>query len=335
MSPTMPPVISSAGSSARSSVAPPLNPGDTIGIMATSSRVDPVRVEDTRKILEGLGYKVKIHPQTFATCTNDAGALTSCAGTPAEKVAAFHELWSDPQIKALMVARGGNEAAEMLPLLDYKLIKDQPKILIGFSDVTALSIGINTLTGVITYHGPLLHSMNVIDQGDLRQCFALLSGQDKNIDLSGSRLLRAGTAKDNSQHDSQHNSRGRLLGGNLSVLCSLLGTPYAPDFQDSLLFVEDVGDELSRMNRFFLQLKLAGVFNKISGLIVGDFSDLTDTGRLPFGRSLEDMVKHHTQGTSFPILMEAPFGHGKRLVTLPVGARATLHAGQKPGLSLL
>ncbi|HEY0902187.1 MAG TPA: LD-carboxypeptidase [Micavibrio sp.] len=303
--------------------APTLNPGDTIGIMASSSRVDAARVDAGVKALEARGYKVKIHPQTYATYTTTAGVLTSSAGTPAEKVAALHDLWADDDVKAIMIARGGNEAAEMLPLLDYKAIAAKPKILIGFSDVTALSNGIHRQTGMVTYHGLLLHSMGVVDPGDLSQCFSLLSGQDKNIQLDGAHTLRAGTVQ------------GRLLGGNLSVLCSLLGTPYAPDFQDGLLFIEDIGDELSRMNRFFLQLKLAGVFNKISGLIVGDFSDITDTGRLAFGRGITDMVTQHTQGTSFPVLLNAPFGHDKRLVTLPVGARATLNADHTPRLSLL
>lgn len=301
---------------------PALKSGDTIGIMATSSRADRTRVDDGVKALQAMGYKVKVHPQTYAAHINQAGVLTSCAGTPAEKVAAFHELWHDREVQAIMVARGGNEAAEMLPLLDYKAIKDQPKILIGFSDVTALSNGIHRQTGIVTYHGLLLHSLGVVVPGDLSQCFALLSGAEKQIDLTGARTLRSGTAE------------GKLLGGNLSVLCSLFGTPYEPDFQDSLLFVEDVGDELSRMNRFFMQMKLAGVFNKISGLIVGDFSDLTDQGRLTFGRTIEDMVIHHTEGTNFPILMDAPFGHDKRLLTFPVGGRAKLNT-QPPGLSLL
>lgn len=302
---------------------PTLKPGDTIGIMATSSRTDQTRVLNSVKTLESMGYKVKVHPQTFATYTTPSGTLTSSAGTPAEKVTAFHELWNDPDVKAIMSARGGNEAAEMLPLLDYSKISATPKILIGFSDITALSVGIHKHAGIVTFHGPLLNSFDVIDQGDLTQCFRLLSGHEKYIPLSGSRALRNGT------------TQGHLLGGNLSVLCSLLGTPHEPNFQDALLFLEDVGDEFSRMNRFFLQLKLAGAFNKISGLIIGGFSDIEDNGRVAFGRTIEDMVAQHTQGTNFPIVMDAPFGHENRLITLPVGARAALKADQAPGLSLL
>lgn len=302
---------------------PTLKSGDTIGIMATSSRTDPVRVQHSVKTLESMGYKVKVHPQTFATYATPGGTLTSAAGTPAEKAAALHDLWSDPDVKAIMSARGGNEAADMLPLLDYAKISATPKIIIGFSDVTALSIGINKQAGIVTFHGPMLHSFDVIDQGDLTQCFKLLSGHEKDIPLPGSRTLRPGT------------TQGALIGGNLSVLCSLLGTAYEPEFKDALLFLEDVGDEFSRMNRFFMQLKLAGAFNKISGLIIGGFSDMADNGRVAFGRTIEDMIDQHTQGTNFPIVLDAPFGHENRLITLPVGARATLKADQAPGLSLL
>lgn len=302
---------------------PALKSGDTIGIMATSSRTDPARVQDAVKTLESMGYKVRVHPQTFSTYTTPDGALTSAAGTPSEKAAAFHDLWNDPEVKAIMSARGGNEAAEMLPLLDYKALAATPKIVIGFSDVTALNIGIHKHTGIVTFHGPLLHSLGVIDQGDLTQCFRLLSGHEKNIPLSGGHALRPGHAQ------------GSLLGGNLSVFCSLLGTPHEPDFHGALLFMEDIGDELSRINRFFLQLKLTGAFNRISGLIIGGFSGMTDNGRVIFGRTVRDMIEHHTQGTNFPIVIDAPFGHENRLITFPVGAQAMLQADQAPGLSLL
>lgn len=298
------------------SVFPTLKPGDTVGIMAPSSRTDRAKVDEAVKTLESMGFKVKVHAQTHLT-------HFSSAGTTADKVSAFEELWADPDIKAIMSARGGNETAEMLSTLDYTKIAATPKIIIGFSDITALLLAINKHTDIVTFHGPMLISLKGMDQGHLSQCFRLLSGHEKNIDLKGSQILQPGTAQ------------GRLIGGNLSVLCSLMGTPHQPDFKDALLFLEDIGDELSRINRFFLQLKLAGVFNQISGLIVGAFSDLTDDGRVKFDRSVLDMVKQHTQGTAFPIVMDAPFGHQAALITLPVGARAELNAGQNISLTLI
>lgn len=301
---------------------PTLKPGDTIGIMATSSRTDPARVDTAVKTLESMGYKVKVHPQTHATHTLADGTVTSSAGSPADKVSAFYDLWTDPDVKAIMSARGGNESGDMLPLLDFKKLAATPKILIGFSDVTALLLAINKHSDVVTFHGPMLPSLSGIDQGDLTQCFKMLAGHDKNVSLAGGSSLRAGTAQ------------GTLIGGNLSLVCSLLGTPHQPDFKDAILFLEDIGDEASRFNRYFMQMKLAGVFNQISGLIIGDFSEIGDNGKVLFARTIKDMIEHHTQGTSFPIVMDAPFGHQDRLITLPVGAKATLRADQAPALLL-
>lgn len=297
------------------SAFPTLNIGDTIGIMAPSNRTERQKVDDAVRVIESMGYKVKVHPQTHMQ-------FYASAGTAADKVAAFHDLWADPDVKAIMAARGGNQSADMLPDLDYKIFAAQPKILIGFSDVTALLLAINKNSDVVTFHGPLLNSVLTMDQGQLSQCFRLLSGHQKTIDLTGAQEARAGQGQ------------GRLIGGNLSVLCSLMGTPHQPDFNGALLFLEDIGDELSRINRFFLQLKLAGVFNKISGLIVGDFSHMTDTGRVLFERPVKDIITHHTQGTAFPIVTDAPFGHDDDLITLPVGAQATLTTAQGPKLTL-
>ncbi|QQG35647.1 MAG: LD-carboxypeptidase [Micavibrio aeruginosavorus] len=294
---------------------PTLNIGDTIGIMAPSNRTDRTKVDDAVKVLQSMGYKVKVHPQTHMQ-------FYSSAGTAKDKVDAFHELWADPDVKAIMGARGGNQSGEMLTDINYKKIAAQPKILIGFSDVTSLLLAVNKHADIITFHGPLLNSILTMDQGQLTQCFRLLSGHQKIIDLSGSQEIRGGQVQ------------GRLIGGNLSVLCSLMGTPYQPDFDGALLFLEDIGDELSRINRFFLQLKLAGVFNKISGLIVGDFSHMTDTGRVLFERPVKDIIAHHTHGTPFPIVTDAPFGHNDELITLPVGAQATLTTSQNSKLTL-
>lgn len=297
------------------SIFPTLSPGDTIGIMATSNRTDHVQVDAAVKQLEALGYKVKVHPQTHLQ-------FNQSAGHPTDKVAALHELWADPSVKAIMSARGGNQASKMLPLLDFQLLAATPKILIGFSDVTALLIAINKNTDIITFHGPLLFSLPNLDPQHLSQAFRVLSGQEKTIDLTSARTLRAGTAT------------GRLIGGNLSLICSLMGTPYAPDFKNAILFLEDAGDEVSRMDRMLQQLNLAGVMKQIKGLVIGDFSKLGDSGILPFGRTMQEVVEEHIEGTSYPVVMDAPFGHNNRLITLPIGVVAELKATGTATLTL-
>ncbi|MFN3827260.1 MAG: LD-carboxypeptidase [Micavibrio sp.] len=295
---------------------PSIRPGETIGIMAPANRVDQAQIDPAIRILESMGYKVKVHPQTYL-------AFHSSAGTPQQKADAFHELWDDAEVKAIMAARGGNEAGEMLALLDYNKLKNNPKILVGFSDITTLINTIADKSDIVTFHGPVLNRIQSMDQGQLTQCFRLLSGHEKNIPLNGCTVEKSGECE------------GHLVGGNLSVLCSMLGTGYEPEFQGAVLFLEDIGDELSRINRFFLQLKLAGVFNKINGLIIGDFSHMTDTGKTLFDRTVHDMVRHHTTGTSFPQIFDAPFGHENDLVTFPVGATVKLSAKGNPTLTII
>lgn len=296
-------------------IFPTLPPGGTIGIMAPSNRTDRAQAEAAVRQLEAAGYKIKVHPQTHLQ-------FHQSAGTPAEKAAAFHELWADPDVDAIMAARGGNQASKMLPLLDFKLLAQTPKVLIGFSDVTALLTAIYKNTGIVTFHGPLLHSLKDLAPGQLAQALGLLSGKDKIIDLAPARILRSGTTS------------GRLVGGNLSLISSLMGTPYEPDFDNGILFLEDIGDEISRMDRMLQQINLAGVFKKLKGLIIGDFSKLGDSGVIPFGLTLQQVIEQHIQNTDYPVVMDAPFGHNNRLITLPVGAVAELKAAGTATLTL-
>ncbi len=282
---------------------PPLNPGDTIGIMAPSGWIDAEDIAAGKKALEEHGYKVHVHPQAISR-------LKQMAGTAAQKAAAFHDLVNDPAIDAIVCARGGNRSMGMLPLLDYKLIKKKPKILIGFSDATALLNAIHRRSGLVTYHGPVLRK--IAERRDLNQMIDLLAGKVGEYDFQEARPLRGGQAK------------GRLIGGNLSLLQALIGTPYEPDWKNAILFIEDTGDHLSRYDRMLLQMKLHGVFEKISALIVGDIDAVPDEGERAFGYTIEEIIAEHTRDYTFPVLTHLPFGHGERLVTLPVGRKAVL-----------
>lgn len=287
---------------------PALQKGDLIGVMAPSSKTDPAVIDKAAAILKKMGFQVKIHPQTYLQDHQSAGS-------PQEKAAALHDLFADPDVKAIFAARGGNCAGEMLACLDYDLIKNNPKILIGFSDVTAILHAVIAKAGLTTYHGPVMTSIaKGMDEAQLRQCFNLLAGLDNNLPLYGARALQEGKAA------------GKMIGGNLSLITSLVGTPYLPDMNGAILFIEDCDDEISRFSRMLTQLRNAGIFDQISGLIVGDFINTLDTGPNYFGFTLEDIVRRATTDYDFPVLMNAPFGHGGDLVTYPVGAKATLNA---------
>ncbi len=293
--------------------APALQKGDMIGIMAPSCWADAAELKIAKDFLEAQGYEVYIHPQS-------AAIRHQSAGTPQEKAQALNELFANPDIKAIITARGGNRAMTMLPLLDYDLIAANPKILCGYSDVTALLNGIHARTGLVTFHGPLARELS--GRAESAAMLEIMSGQKSAIDCAGTRIIHEGEAN------------GRLMGGNLSVMHALSGTGYMPDMTGALLFLEDTSDHLSRYDRMLCSLRLAGVFNMISGLVMGRFSKTCDDESNPFGFTLEDIVREHLANAGIPVVMDMNFGHHGLLPTYPVGAEATLTAKEAVTLRL-
>jgi muramoyltetrapeptide carboxypeptidase len=281
---------------------PPMKTGDTIGVMAPSSYVDAADLDAGKAVLETMGYKVVIHPQSHAR-------LNQSAGTNAEKRDAFHDLLRSNDINAIMFAAGGNRALHWANDVDSDIVKAHAKPVIGFSDATAPLNILSARTGLVTYHGPSLRwlAKNAANKADKTQCLDILGG-GKTIPLDDATVARAGKAT------------GRLAGGNASLFQYLLNDV---NLANAILFLEDWNIETSRLDLLFCTLRRAGVFDKINSLILGTFDNLQDTGR-PFGFTLEDIIQEHTAGTDFPIIMNAPFGHGERLITLPIGASATL-----------
>lgn len=281
---------------------PPFRQGDTIGVMAPSSHVDAADLDAGKTVLETLGYKVLIHPQSHAR-------LNQSAGTNAEKRDAFHDLLKSNDVNAIMFAGGGNRSLHWADDVDDALVRDHAKPLIGYSDATALLNILSARTGLVTYHGPSLRwlAKHAANNTDTAQCFDIAGG-GKTITLDGATIQRTGTAT------------GRLVGGNASLFQYLLNDV---NVDGAILFLEDWNIETSRLDLLFRALRRACVFEKINGLILGTFDNLQDTGR-PFGFTFDDIVKEHTAGTHFPILVNAPFGHGERLITLPIGQTATL-----------
>lgn len=291
---------------------PSLQPGDTIGVMAPSSRIDADALESGADFLRAKGYKVLIHPQC-------AASLNQSAGTGEQKRDALHDLVRNPEVKAIFFAAGGNRALHILDLIDYKLLKKHPKIYMGFSDNTALLNAITAKTGIVTYHGPTLKRLAKNPQADFN--LSLLSGQEKSIPLTGVQVFREGTAK------------GILIGGNLSLFRYLVESGEIPNPKGAILFLEDIAEEYSHIDRDFCYLRRCGLLEKIGGLVLGQFSDMRDTGT-PFGFSFEDIIAEHTAGLNIPILTNAPFGHEENLYALPIGAKAQIHKSSEGTLQL-
>ena len=279
-----------------------------IGIIAPSSRGDisPADLD----VLHARGIATSIHPQTEKK-------LHQSAGTATERAQAVMDYFVDTKIDAIMATRGGNRAMHILPYLDFKVIKRHYKPLISFSDGTAILNAIYAKTGFAAYHGPTLSRLAKASEAEVAQMLALLDGQPSMITMPNSTIHRHGVAT------------GPMIGGNLSVFTALAGTPYMPAPEGAILFLEDIGDQLSRYDRMLAQLRLAGILERVSGIVFGVMHADGDSSVTPFGFELTDIIREHTEGLDIPIVMDAPFGHKGQLWTMPVGGRAILDTETK------
>lgn len=275
-----------------------LQPGMTVGVFAPSSYVEKDDVLCSSALLKARDINVVIHPQTYER-------QHQSAGTHAQKLDALYSLYKDDKIDVIWAAGGGNRALHLLSNIDFEIIKNHPKPMIGFSDVTALLNSLTVKTGIPNIHGPVLKHLH--DHENELDC---LTHPEKDFAWDP-HILKKGTAE------------GTLFGGNLSVfqyLPAILGLDF---LNGAILFLEDCHEELSRVDRMLCHLQYLGVFERISGLVLGDFSDLLDSAR-PFGFSFEDIILEHMSGYDVPIIMNAPFGHGQMNMPLHLGHKYRL-----------
>ena len=279
-----------------------LRPGDTIGVISPAGCVSKRALVKGLEVLESFGFKVCLTPHVY-------DRENYLAGSDEARLSDFHEVFLDPNIKGVLCARGGYGAMRLLPKVRYDLIAQNPKFLVGFSDITALLIAVHARCGLITVHGPTVRSLGT---GDLRSRESLLrlltGGRPLSIPLEEGGCLFPGKAT------------GPVIGGNLSLICHLMGTPYEPPLQGSILFIEDCGEPLYRVDRMLTYLALTGGLKKISGIIVGTFDD--SDGRL----QVEELVKERLEDfrIRIPAATGLPIGHGETNLALPLGARAEL-----------
>ena len=298
-----------------------LKKGDTVGIIAPS---EPViyKKKFSRGIqeLKKMGLKVVLGKNVFK---RRGGYM---AGTLEERLSDFHAMFRNKKIKAIFAARGGFCCNQLLPLVDYKLIQKNPKILLGYSDITVLLNAIYKKTGLVTFHGPNVEFVMSRWGNYTKKYFtkAIFSAEPVGeiSKLTKWKILKKGKAS------------GRLIGGSLSVLRTLLGTPYNPDWKNAILFWEDYGFTYEDLDHFLTHLKLAGVFDKISGMIIGKnkkfikIENKSDLNKLSF-LSPEEIILERTKGYKFPIISEVDFGHEGEQITIPVGVKATIDTSKK------
>ncbi|MEO1023505.1 MAG: LD-carboxypeptidase [Bacteroidota bacterium] len=282
-----------------------LKKGDTLGLIAPASPIySQTQFDAMLKNVSSLGFKVKIG----SYANSKYGYL---AGTDEQRLEDLHSAFSDPDINGIMCIRGGWGSNRLLDMIDYSLIRDNPKVFIGFSDITSLHHAFLSQANLTTFHGPVGKSdwtattlrsfSNNLLEGDTEQ--------HRFIDQNDGFILHPGKAS------------GHLIGGNLTVLTSLIGSRYIADFEHAILFLEDVGESVYRIDRMLTQLKLAGLLQKINGLVIGKFTDAKDGVN---SLTLREMLEGHIRPLQIPAYYGALISHEKDNITIPVGCEASL-----------
>ncbi len=285
--------------------------GDTIAIMGMAGAMrDPKILSGFIQIMEQQGFNVSVGQ----TVNKTYGYLS---GSDEERANEFNDFVANSNVKAILFIKGGWGCGRVLDKIDYPQLKKNPKIILGFSDMTSLLNAIYQKTGLITFHGPVGNSS--------WEKFSLNSFQD--IVCRGGDSFQKPELPQLQLFSTWQNGKatGELIGGNLTVFCSLLGTPYWPSCAGKILFLEETHEEPYRIDRMLNSLRLAGVFDEVSGIIFGQFNDCNAEKPLE-SFTLEEVVRHQLKGYSFPVIWGAPIGHVKNKWTLPIGVKALMDA---------
>jgi muramoyltetrapeptide carboxypeptidase len=228
------------------------------------------------------------------------------AGSDEERLNDLHFMFLQDHVKAIFCARGGYGTSRLLEKIDYDLIKKNPKIIAGYSDITALMLAIHKITGLVVFHGQMARGVTDAEDRNINSLLELLSSDSNlKIELDKEHVLRGGKA------------RGKLLAGNLSLISSLAGTPYLPSLNGNILLIEDRGEPLYRIDRMLTQLKLNGLLDKAGGVIIGNFIDCGDI--LDINRLILSFMPD-----GCPVYSGFPIGHGDENRAVPIGAEAVL-----------
>jgi muramoyltetrapeptide carboxypeptidase len=288
-----------------------LRQGARIGIVNPAYWLEEERMLCALDVFKGLGYDVVSGESTRLK-------RDQCAGTPEERAADIMSMFEDPSIEAIICARGGYGGNRVLPLLDYDIIRNNPKIFVGYSDITGFLTSISQRSGMVTFHGPMLSTYGSRTiQYNLDTFHQVLSGED-NVKITSpaackARCLKAGT------------STGPLWGGNLTLVVERLGTKDQIDTRGAILLLEDIDEKLYAFDRLMLHLKNSGSLDGIRGLVIGEMLGMGDS-KVPFGKDTDEIVMDVCGDLDIPIISNFPCGHGNYQATLPISHTLEIHA---------
>lgn len=290
---------------------PALVKGDTIALVCPAGYMPTDKFQTCIQNLQRWGYRVR--------CGNTPGKqFHYFSGTDEERLQDLQQMLDDNSVKAILCARGGYGVSRIIDKLDFKKFRRHPKWIIGFSDITVLHAHINRNFGIATLHAPMAGAFN--DGGYkskyVQSLRTALAGEKADYAVRARNLGRDGSCK------------GELVGGNLALVAHLVGSRSMYRTKGKILFLEDVGEYLYNIDRMLIQLKRAGVFDELAGLIFGGFTEMKDT-TIPFGSTLQDVLAQHVQEYQFPVCYDFPVSHGKENFALKVGAMYRLTVSKK------
>jgi muramoyltetrapeptide carboxypeptidase len=313
------PAAQPAGWSGRAPVKPArLKEGDTVGlVMPSFAQWDPVPIDILLDTLKALGLQGKLGTHVF----DRRGYF---AGRDEDRAADLNAMFADPEVNAIHCVRGGWGAARLLPLLDWNTIARHPKILVGYSDITALLLSCYARTGLVTFHGPVgASTWNTFNVDWMKRVlWNAEAATFANLKEANDTLV---PVRNRTRTITPGKARGRLLGGNLTVFTTIIGSGYLPDFKDCILFVEDVEEAPYSLDRMFTQLKLAGILGQAKGVVWGT-CDKCDPGEGFGSLTVPDILNDHIKPLGVPAYAGAMIGHVDRQFTLPLGVQVEVDA---------
>ena len=299
----------------RAIAPPPLQRGDVIGIIAPAGQIsDQRRFDKGVAILAEMGFEPRFPREMWP----GTGYL---ADSDLHRARELHETFADSTVKGIMAARGGYGCLRTLGHLNLQTLRQDPKTLIGFSDITLLLNQAACRGNLITFHGPVVTSLCDASQETIERLYNCLTGNwRRSITPKCLEILRG-----------EHQAEGRLIGGNLCSILTFLGTPYDFDWHNCIVLLEDIGEPLYRVDRMLTQLALAGKLSRSSGIIIGDFtlnSDQSALEKMRYAEFIWRRVLELTEGTGIPVWSNFPSGHGQENLTLPIGAHVVMNSNR-------
>jgi muramoyltetrapeptide carboxypeptidase len=287
-----------------------LKPGDTVAVVASAAAIERAHLERGVNVLASMGFRVKVSERVLAR----AGIL---AGDDRDRASELQGYFADPEVKAIFSARGGYGCGRLLPILDFKAMAATPKIFVGFSDATFLLNALVDFSGMVSFHGPMvaMDFAKGLSPRSFEHLQGLLNGKIDSFELEARETMHPG------------NAQGEVIGGCLSVVVAMIGTPFEPRFDGRILFLEDTGEKAYRIDRMLVQLRQSGALGRVAGIVFGAIRAID--GNEQETQLIARFAAEQTAGLGCPVLYGIEAGHGTENFTIPFGVVARIDSAAR------